>query len=325
MASMNDGHVIVVGSIVVDLISYVTKHPSAGQTVTGKSFSQGFGGKGANQCAMAHKLGAHVSMIGKVGDDHMGSQYLNYFDEIGISTANISRAPIGGTAATGVAQILVAADGDNTIVVTPGANYHLTPSEVDEAFQTLLARDDGPKQRVVVCQLEVTQETTMRALQLAKQAGIPSILNSAPIPDTPVPDELLAVADILVPNETEAEALTNLPVRNRAEQLAALRDLVRRGVRRPMITLGADGAVFLDETGTGLEHVGVEVQVDVCDTTGAGDCFVGSLAYLMACRSEVSFREQVRRAVQIAALSVRRPGTQASYPTRAEVEALRFI
>jgi ribokinase len=297
--------VCVVGSSNIDLTFRAARLPRPGETLPGHGFQLGFGGKGANQAVMAARLGAQVRMVSRVGRDVFGEQTLAHYRAEGIDTSHV-RAD--AERPTGVASIVVDDAARNCILVVAGANGALSPDDVRAAAEAIRGAD------VLLCQLEVPVETTAEALRLARSAGVRTVLN--PAPALPLPDELLALADLCVPNETEVEALTGLPAGALPEAEAAARALRRRGPRTVIVTLGQRGALVVEEQ-SAQQVPGMEVEA--VDTTGAGDAFIGALAVALA--DGRALTEAVRRANALAALSVTRPGTQTSFPRRAEAEA----
>jgi ribokinase len=289
----------------MDLTFRTSRLPAPGETFVGHSFQTGFGGKGANQAVMAARLGAHVAMIGKVGRDVFGEQLLGKFRDQGIDTTHV------GTDAerpSGVAAIVVDDAAHNCIVVIPGANLALSPQDVRQAAAAIRQAD------VLLCQLEVPLETVREALRVAREAGVRSILNPAPV--AALLDEELQLADLCVPNETEIETLTGHPARTPEEAVAAARLLLASGPGTVLVTLGERGVVLVDgETSTHIPAV----PVQALDSSGAGDAFIGSLAVFLA--EGLALAEAAKRANAVAALSVTRLGTQASFPSRAETEA----
>jgi ribokinase len=189
----------------------------------------------------------------------------------------------------------------------PGANLGLSPEDVQKAEQVILSAD------ILICQLEISVETTLEAFRIARRGNVRTILN--PAPAAPIPDELLQLADICAPNETETELLTGLPVGTLAEAEAAARQLLSRGTKTVILTLGERGALLVDQDM--VENIPA-IKVDAVDPTGAGDAFVGSLAMYLG--EGCSLREAIRRANAVAALSVTRIGTQVSFPQRAEAD-----
>lgn len=297
--------ICVVGSSNIDLTARVPRLPRLGETLVGHAFHFGYGGKGANQGVMAAKLGAQVTVVTQVGRDFFGEGMLRNYREHGIDPAHVS---VDGARPSGAALILVDDSAQNVIAVVPGANLGLGTTEVQRATPVLLEAD------AVVCQLEVPVETTLEAFRIAKRGGARTILN--PAPAAPLPDELLALTDLCVPNEPEAEQLTGVPVTTVQDAAEAARALLRRGPRAVIVTLGANGALLLDAEI--VLHVPA-MRVAAVDPTGAGDAFVGSLAVSLA--EGVPVRDAVGRAGAVAALSVTRPGAQESFPERGEVEA----
>jgi ribokinase len=292
--------VCVVGSSNIDLTFRAARLPRPGETLPGRGFQLGFGGKGANQAVMAARLGAQVRMVSRVGRDVFGEQTLAHYRAEGIDASHV-RAD--AERPTGIASIVVDDEARNCILVVAGANGALSIEDVRAAAEAIRTAD------VLLCQLEVPIETTGEALRLARAAGVRTVLN--PAPALPLSDELLSLADLCVPNETEVEVLTGL-----AEPEAAARALRRRGPGTVIVTLGRLGALVVDAQTA--QHV-PGTEVEAVDTTGAGDAFIGALAVALAEGRPLA--EAVRRANVLAALSVTRPGTQTSFPRRDEAEA----
>lgn len=298
---MANPKVCVVGASNLDLISFVPRMPRMGETLHGTRFHMGFGGKGANQAVMAAKLGAEVTLVAKVGRDTFGENMVQNFRSQGIDTRRVLSTP---DAFTGVAPIAVDPEGHNAIIVVTGANDLLTPQEV----QTW--RADIGACKVVVCQLESPLETTLAALRIAREQGVFTILNPAP-GRAQLAEEFYRLSDIFCPNETEAEMLSGLPATTLDQATAAGRLFLQRGARNVIVTLGERGSLLV--TGSGASYVPAE-RVTAVDTTGAGDAFVGSLAYFVA--EGKPLEDAVRRANRIAAISVQSVGTQSSFPSR---------
>lgn len=296
--------VCVVGAALIDLISYVPRLPVLGETLHGTDFRLGFGGKGANQAAMAAKLGARVAMVTKLGRDVFGDNTLENFRSLGIDTTHVS---IDEDASSGVAPIAVAPNGDNSIIIVTGAVSRMTAADIERARPAIAAAD------VLVCQLEIPHEATFAALDLAREEGTFTILNPAPAV-AELPPEAYRLADVLCPNEPESELLLGHPIAGR--EVEATRELRARGARAVVLTLGDRGCVVAD--GEAELHVPAEA-VEAVDTTGAGDAFVGSLAYLVARGDPLAAAAD--RANRIAAVSVRRRGTQTSFPDATELPA----
>ena len=298
--------VLVVGSLNMDLRIRTPRLPAPGETLTGSGFDTDGGGKGANQAVAAARQGARVAMLGAVGQDAHGAALLAALQADGIDTHAVER--IAGTP-SGTAAILLMPDGENSIVVIPGANHALTPERVR-------AQADRLRQaRVVVAQLECPLDAVAEALAIAREAGAVTVLNAAPV--QPLGEALLGQLDWLVVNEIEAAALAGMPVPGPAEARAVAEQLRRRGPRQVLVTLGAEGLVLAGPEGT-LALPAPRVQA--VDTTGAGDTVVGALAAALAAGRPL--REALTRAQAAAALAVTRLGTQSAMPTAAEVDAL---
>lgn len=300
--------ICMVGSSNTDLIARVPRLPVPGETLHGHSFQTGFGGKGANQAVMAARLGAEVSVVTKLGRDSFGENTLKNFRDQGIDTTHVL---FDAQAASGVALIEVDENtGQNSIVIVPGANDALTPQDVRNAKDAIQAA------QIVICQIEIPTETTLEAFRVAKAGGVTTIFN--PAPAAAFPEEILGLTDILIPNEVEAGMLVGRVLEGDGQVVEAARELQRRGPKTVLVTLGSRGAVVV-EGENAPQWIAVE-KVQAVDSTGAGDSFVGSFAYLMgAGRSTV---DAARRASGIATISVLKRGTQSSFPYRKEVVAL---
>ena len=308
---MHRPKICVVGASNIDLIAYAPRLPKLGETVTGSDFKTGFGGKGANQAVMAAKLGGAVSIVTKVGEDLFGEDTRNNFVERSIDTTYLYTTP---DSFTGVAPIWVEeSSGNNAIIVAAGANNLLTPTDVEEARAALTTAD------VVVCQWEIRTDTVLTALRIAHKAGATTIFNPAPVQGE-IPAELYPHIDILCPNESETERLTGMTVTTIAEATAAAQTLLTRGPRTIILTLGERGSLLV--TTEGSQHIAAPA-VQAVDTTGAGDAFVGSLAYYLAAGQPIATAMQ--RANRIAAISVQAPGTQSSFPNLADLPAEMLV
>jgi ribokinase len=280
--------IAVIGSANTDLTTFTDVFPRPGETLFGKNFEMGFGGKGANQAVAARLCGAEVSMVAKVGGDLFGRATIDNF-------------------ATGVAPIFVGPDGQNRIIVVKGANDRLTPADVDAAAADLRGVD------AIILQFEIPLATVYHSIRFARAHNIRCILNPAPA----VPAELAALtgADLFIPNESEAEQITGLPVHSEADASACAAALLARGFARVVITLGARGSLVADAAGQTLVPA---FAVESVDTSGAGDAFIGSLAVFLA--EGVAEQEALSRANLYAALSTTRIGTQKSFARRADFE-----
>ena len=297
--------VFVVGSINQDFVLKVERRPKPGETVTDAVLSTHNGGKGANQAAAAALLGASVALLGRVGDDGFGGPLVRALEEKGVDTTLVAPAP---DSSTGTAFITVTQDGENAITVAPGANRRLTPEDVDAA------RGEIGAAAVLVVQMEVPRECVARAVEVAGEVGTRAILNLAP--PFEVPRTVLENLDPLVVNEHEAAFLLGDSVEGVEAALAAASNLLALGPKSAVVTVGADGAVFAEEGDAG--HVAAP-EVEVVDTTGAGDAFVGALALRVA-RGD-SLRRAVGYAVRAGAAAVTREGAQGALPTPDVLEA----
>jgi ribokinase len=298
--------VFVVGSINQDFVMYVERRPEPGETVTDARLATHNGGKGANQAAAAAHLGADVILLGRVGDDGFGEPLVQALADKGIDTGLIEAAP---DSSTGTAFITVTPDGENAITVAPGANRSLTPEDVDAASESI------GEARVLVAQMEVPLEVVLRSVQVATERGTRALVNLAP--PFEVPRKLLENLDPLVVNEHEAAFLLGEKVEGVDGALSAAPDLLALGPKSAVITIGESGAVFSD--GGSTEHLPAP-KVDVVDTTGAGDAFVGALAAQLA--GGASLEDAVAYAVRAGAAAVTKEGAQGALPTPETVEAL---
>jgi ribokinase len=300
--------IAVIGSNMVDLISYVDRMPVKGETLEAPRFEMGCGGKGANQAVAAAKLGSKVMMVSKVGDDLFGDNTIGNFASFGIDTRHVRKE--AGTS-SGVAPIFVEPSGENSILIIKGANGHLTPADIDRAAQDLKGCS------LIILQLEVPLETVYHAIEFGRRNGIETLLNPAPAaPD--LDPERVAHVTYLVPNETELALLSGMPVGTPAEAEAAARSLIAKGIRTVIVTLGSKGALLV--TADQTAHI-APVPVVPKDTTGAGDAFIGAFAHF-----RVAGRDQMAaltEAAAYAALSITRPGTQKSYATAEEFATFR--
>lgn len=295
--------IVVVGSVNTDMVVKGSRLPGPGETVTGGQFIMAAGGKGANQAVAAARLGAEVTLVAKVGRDVFGDQAIENYRREGILTDCILRDE---TNATGVALILVDAHGENLISVASGANLALTPQELAGAADRIRAAD------VLMLQLEIPMETVSAAAKIAAEAGVPVILD--PAPAAALPEGLLRHVSYLTPNETEAERLTGIAVRDEASARQAAARLLAAGARHVLVTLGAKGVLLADKDHAMLLP---SQPVDAVDSTAAGDAFNGGLAWALS--SGMALEQAVRKACRIGALSTTRLGAQPSLPTQAEL------
>ena len=303
---MRKPRIAVIGSNMVDLVTYVNRMPVRGETVEAPSFEMGHGGKGANQAVAAAKLGASVVMITAVGDDMFADRTIQNLASLGVDTTYVKR--VAGKS-SGVATIMVEPSGENSILIVKGANSDLSPADVEGAAEALKTCD------LILLQLEVPLETVYAAIAFGKRNGIRTVLNPAPATPELDPERLRDVS-FFIPNETELAILTGLPVGTDQEIGDAARSLVGKGVETVIVTLGARGALLT--TREGVSRI-APVRVEPVDTTGAGDAFVGSFARYFA--AGLSSEAALAKAALYAADSVTRRGTQKAYASEAQFEA----
>jgi ribokinase len=292
--------IAVVGSAMMDLTAYADVLPEPGQTLAGQLFTTGFGGKGANQAVMAAHCGAQVHFIGKLGADVFGNAIADNFVKVGINSQCVDRSETP----TGIAHICVDGNGENRIIIIPGANNEIEASKAEEAINSI------KDLTVVVAQCEIKQEVTLASFKAAKARGCITILNPAPYQE--ISADLLALCDWIIPNETEFRELHGeLPTNDQ------ILKSFRPG-KNSIVTLGSQGAAYISADGE-LTRV-TAPKVTAVDTTGAGDAFVGTFAYSIACgKDPVS---AMTLGIKVATLSVTRKGAQSSYPDQAEIATL---
>ncbi len=302
---MKTPRIVVVGSSNTDMVVKSDRLPGPGETVTGGQFVIAAGGKGANQAVAAARLGAEVTFVARTGQDMFGDQAIENYQRENIYTGFIFRDE---DQPTGVALILVDADGENLISVASGANHELTPEDVEQAADAIRAAD------IVLLQLETPMETVRFTAQLAAEADVPVVLDPAPAPDTPLDGELLRNISYLTPNESEAQRLTGIEVKDEATARQAAARLLAEGARNVIITMGTAGALIADGREANLIPAR---EVKALDSTAAGDAFNGALAHALG--SGLSLDKAVRQASLVGALSVTRLGAQPSLPTAEEL------
>lgn len=297
--------IVVVGSLNADMVVRVPHIPAPGETILGSGFETIPGGKGANQAVAAARLGAEVAMIGRVGAGALGDMLLANLENDKVDHRWVRQDP---DSPTGIAMIEVSEDGQNSIVVAPGANHRLTPQDVEDA-ESLFAQA-----KILLLQLEIPLDAVIAAAKLARKHQVKVLLN--PAPAQPLPAELLSLVDILVPNETEAALLTNKPVDTLETAREAARSLQAEGPGTVIITLGERGCLVVDQAG---ERVFPAFPVQAVDTTAAGDAFIGAFAVAMAEGKPVDEALAWGRAA--GALAASKAGAQPSLPSRAELLA----
>jgi ribokinase len=297
--------IAVVGSANIDLTTFTDRFPKPGETIFGQKFDLGFGGKGANQAVAARLCGAEVFMVARVGSDLFGPATIENFRKQGIDPTYVKQ--VDGLS-SGVAPIFVEPSGQNRIFVVKGANDALKPADVDAAADMLKSVD------CIVLQFEIPLETVYYTVAFAHKNGIRCIVN--PAPAQPVNMSALKDLDYFVPNESEAETISGCPVKNVEDAHKCAEQLLSGGVRRVIMTLGANGSLVAG--GEGYEHIPA-FAVKSIDSTGAGDAFIGSFAVFLG--EGIPEREAVRRANLYAGLSTTGVGTQKSFYDRARFDA----
>lgn len=298
--------IVVIGSSNTDMVIRCQRMPRPGETVLGGEFMMNQGGKGANQAVAAAKLGGDVTFVAKIGNDIFGNQTIDSLRQAGVDTSKITASP---QLPSGVALINVDAKGENSISVASGANADLSPADIDNAADTIAGA------AVVLMQLETPIETITHAAKTAKRNGVTVVLNPAPAPSSPLPDELLRNIDIIIPNKTEAEIITGVQLDASGSELLALKTLESKGIETVIFTLGSRGAVLCHKGE--CEEVPA-LKVKAVDTTAAGDTFCG--AFCVALTEGKTIREAIVFGNRAAAISVTRPGAQQSTPLRSELD-----
>ena len=294
--------ILVIGSANADLTIHTSRMPKLGETISGSDFTTAAGGKGLNQAAAVAKLGGKVSFLGAVGCDAQGALLKNTLQEYGIAFAGIESADT----ATGIALVTVAG-GDNFIILSPGANELVTPALI-EAKKELIAEAD-----CLVMQLEIPLESVIRAAEIAAAYGTMVFLNPAPARE--LPDALLGMTDVLVPNEHEAASLTGISAETQEGCAAAIQQLRARGAKNVIITRGEQGCAY---------HIGDQVmfcpaeKVQAVDTTSAGDSFIGALCVKLTQGADLT--EAVKYASRVSAVTVSRKGSSVSIPYAQELD-----
>jgi ribokinase len=296
--------ICVVGSANVDLTFRTPRLPAPGETLAGHAFHLGMGGKGANQAVAAARLGAEVALIARVGNDAFGQEAIRRYRAEGLDTTFVRQ---DAQCPTGTAAIIVDDAAENCILVVAGANAALSPEDVRDASGVI--QNAG----VLLCQLETPLEATLEAFRLARAAGVRTVLT--PAPAMVLPDSLLQLCDLCVPNQTEMELLVGRKVDSPDDAQSAAGILRERGVKSLVVTMGSRGALLLDAEGATYLSA---VEVTAVDPTGAGDAFTAALAVWLA--EGVSLREAAQQARVVGALTATRLGTQTAFPSLAEVK-----
>jgi ribokinase len=302
--------IVVVGSINIDLVANTPRIPIAGETILGSDFKIHSGGKGANQAVAVARLGYPVRMIGRVGDDAFGQQLRSGLETAGVDTAGVTTTP----GSSGVAVIVVAESGENSIVVIPGANALLTPNDLDRNIEII--RSAG----MVLAQLEIPIETVQRLAGICARESVPLMLDPAPAPAKQLPAETLSAVDWFTPNESEAAFFlgNSAAAKEGQEPMLIAAQLLHQGIKSVALKLGARGAYIASSNG--LAEFIPAFPVKAIDTTAAGDCFNG--AFAVGLLMEKGPAESARFAAAASAISVTRAGAQPSMPSLAEVQQM---
>jgi ribokinase len=293
--------ILVVGSLNADLVVRAPRFPQPGETISGEDLQVIPGGKGANQAVAAARLGANVSMLGRVGKDNFGDFLLNNLKSNNVDSQLVQR----DDASTGTATIIVDSNGQNSIVLSAGANGKVSTADVESTSFL--------HHKLLLLQLEIPTLTVLSAAQRAKENNVRMILNPAPAKE--IPDELIALADFIIPNETELSLLTGVDVNNIPSAEKAARVLLQRGTKHVIVTLGSKGALIVDNA----QATQVDTfKVNVVDTTAAGDAFIGGFATKLL--ESDNLLSAVRYGCACGALATTKFGAQPSLPTKEEVD-----
>lgn len=291
----------------VDLISYIDKMPKDGETLEAANFSMGCGGKGANQAVAAAKCGADIMMMTMVGDDIFADNTIGNFKKYGIDTTFVKK--VTGKS-SGVAPIFVDKSGQNRILIVKGANGDLLPKDIDAAAEKL------KECSLIILQLEINLETVYYAIEFANKNNIQVLLNPAPA-NKNLDIDKISTCDFFVPNETELEIITNMPIKNVEDVKKAALTLIEKGIRNVIVTMGEKGSMLVTKDKI---HLVESFKVDAIDTSGAGDAFIGCFASCYVKNKNVV--SAMIEASAFSALSVTKKGTQISYPEKKEVSNL---
>ena len=298
--------IVVLGSINMDLVTFCERSPRGGETLFGKEFRQIPGGKGANQAVAMGKLGADVIMLGKVGTEGMGEILLNSMKKDGVKTDKIEKSSL----TTGIAKIIVEENGQNRILVVPGANGDVDNTYIERNIETIKNSD------ILVCQLEIPIESVKYAFGKAKEMGKITVLN--PAPAAHLDEEIIKNSDYIIPNETELEIITGIKTDTLEGVKEAAASLLQKGVKGLLITLGSKGSLYIDRD---REIMTPAYKVKAIDTTAAGDSFIGGFVKGISQGMEIG--QAIELGTKVAAISVTRVGAQTSLPTQEEVKNFR--
>ncbi len=302
--------IVVVGSLSVDFVMRVPRRPAKGETVSGYDFNTFVGGKGNNQALAAARAGATVHMIGRVGKDQYGERLVTVLNQSNVDTTHVIQ---DRTAGTGIANIYVDSEGDNSIVIIAQANGRLSNEDVAAAMPAI------EQSAIMMLQLEVPYETVIAAAKAGRSAGVRVMLNPAPAPiNGRLPAELLANVDLIIPNQTEAEILTGVKVTDQQSAISAAVKLQQMGISEVIVTMGEQGLIILERSG--VTHFISPFRVTVIDTTAAGDAFCGAVAAGLA--EQRSLKDAATVGCAAGALACTRNGAEPSLPQKAEIEQL---
>ena len=299
-------NICVIGSLNMDLVVNVDTMPKPGQTIIGSNFKEVPGGKGANQAVAMARLNGNVSMIGKVGEDGFGQTLINSLKNDKVDTTYIQTAK----GATGVALITVDKNAQNSIVVSPGANFEVKEDDIDNNIEAIKNSD------IVVLQLETPLDTIKYALNKAKELNKYTILN--PAPAVKLDDEIIKNVDLLTPNETELEIISGVSIESEEDIQKAAQIMIEKGVKELIVTLGSKGSLYINKEKSMFKKA---YKVEAVDTTAAGDSYTGALA--VALSQDKGMEEAMDFASKVGALSVLKEGAQSSLPTLEDVENFR--
>lgn len=301
-------NICVIGSLNMDLVVNVDTMPKPGQTIIGSNFKEVPGGKGANQAVAMARLNGNVSMIGKVGEDGFGQTLINSLKNDKVDTTYIQTAK----GATGVALITVDKNAQNSIVVSPGANFEVKEDDIDNNIEAIKNSD------IVVLQLETPLNTIKYALNKAKELNKYTILN--PAPAVKLDDEIIKNVDLLTPNETELEIISGVSIETEEDIQKAAQIMIEKGVKELIVTLGSKGSLYINKEKSMFKKA---YKVEAVDTTAAGDSYTGALA--VALSQDKNIEDAMDFASKVGALSVLKEGAQSSLPTLEDVKNFRGV
>ena len=299
-------NICVIGSLNMDLVVNVDTMPKPGQTIIGSNFKEVPGGKGANQAVAMARLNGNVSMIGKVGEDGFGQTLINSLKNDKVDTTYIQTSK----GATGVALITVDKNAQNSIVVSPGANFEVKEDDIDNNIEAIKNSD------IVVLQLETPLNTIKYALNKAKELNKYTILN--PAPAVKLDDEIIKNVDLLTPNETELEIISGVSIETEEDIQKAAQIMIEKGVKELIVTLGSKGSLYINKEKSMFKKA---YKVEAVDTTAAGDSYTGELA--VALSQDKNIEDAMDFASKVGALSVLKEGAQSSLPTLEDVKNFR--